>query len=143
MSLTRAEAIDAMTGLLKTAWDATDYAGRLKYENVAEDDEDFEGNDPWARLTIRHNLSSQATLSNQDGQRRFRRLGVLIIQVFTPQGTGLFLEDDLPTVVRDAYEGKSVLGGLIFRDVTINEIGTSGSWFQTNVTASFEYDEVK
>lgn len=152
MSLTRTQVIDAMNGALKTAWDAVNggaYAGRIKWENVAKSEADgqdapMSGNTPWLRSTIRHTPGQgKISLSNQVGLRRYDRRGVMIVQVFSPKGSGLPGTPDLAKVVQDAYEGQTVLPGLIIRTVDIQEIGVDGNWFQTNVSITFEYDELR
>jgi hypothetical protein len=143
MSLTRIEAIDEIFALFKAAWDTTGYGDRVKYDNVASKSVPPEGTNPWARVVLRHGASSQATLANEAGRRRFRRTGVLTIQIFILPGIGLTGDADLPTIVRNAFEGVTSSGGIIFRDVAINEIGSDGDYFQTNVVAFFEYDEIK
>jgi hypothetical protein len=63
--------------------------------------------------------------------------------VFEPPGKGLSGATDLPKVIQDAFEGVATASGVWFRDVTVNEIGPDGDFFQTNIVAFFEYDEVK
>lgn len=143
MSLTRKQAIDEICAIFKTAWDTTGHGSRVKYDNVGTTSTPPSGQDPWARVTIKHGVSAQASLAGAVGTRRFRRTGTLAVQVFTPPGEGLSGATDLPKIVQDAYEGVSTTGGVWFRDVSINEIGPDGDFFQTNVVAFFEYDEIK
>lgn len=143
MSLTRKEAVDEICAVFKTAWDTTGHGSRVKYDNVGNTSVPPSGQDPWARVAIRHATSAQASLSGTVGSRRFRRTGVLTVQVFEPAGQGLSGTTDLPKIVQDAFEGVSTPGGVWFRDVAINEIGPDKSYFQTNVVAFFEYDEIK
>lgn len=141
--MTGEEAIDHILGLLLAAWNTTAYTNRIKYDNVATQSLPPSGNTPWARATLRHTDSGQASLANAGGRRKFRRTGVLTVGVFVPQGTGFSKSTALATIVRDAYEGVSGPSGLWFRNVRINEIGPDGAWFLTNVVANFEYDDVK
>lgn len=145
MSLTRTEAIDEICKMATDAWVTTliQEATRFKYENVGTTVIPPIGQQPWARLTLRHSVSGQTSLSDERGRRRFTRHGVLTVQVFEPIGQGLVGSTDLPKTINDVFEGKSSPGGIIFRNVAVNEIGESGDFFQTNVVASFEYDEVK
>lgn len=143
MTLTRKEAINEIAALFKTAWDTTGFGARTKYDNVGTKSVPPPGVEPWARLTIRHAQSRQATLSNSGGKRRFRRTGSLVVQVFEAPGKGLVGDSDLAKIVQDAYEGITSAGGVIFRGVSINEVGPDGDFFQTNVVATFEYDEIK
>lgn len=133
---------DAIQTLFKTAWDAqTPPVPVVLYEDVVVDIPP--ATDPWVRVTVRHGPSTQVTLG-ETGGRRFRRLGVVTVQVFTPVGDGMTLNDTLSDVAVNAFEGKSTGGDEVeFRNVTASEVGVDSDWFQTNVTADFEYDAVK
>lgn len=141
MSLTFSQARDEMTKQVADAWTAGAGGAPLYYD-------DRPGQKPpttsaWGRLTVRHNLGDQTTLSNPLGQKLFRRDGILTVQVFTPAGAGLRLADTLAKVVADALEGQSTPGGVWFRKVRIKEEGPDGAWYQLNVVAEFEYSEAK
>lgn len=141
MSLTYTEAYDEMLAAFKAAWDTTGY--NAIYEDVASDGPPT-STEPWARVTIRHSpAGGQVSLSSDTGTRIFSRSGIIIVSVFTPVGDGLSLAHSLGKIVADAFDGVSTPGRVLFRDVGLNEIGPDGDFFQTNVTAAFEYDEVK
>jgi len=98
----------------------------------------------WARVDIKHNTSRKATLSNGVGMRRFRRTGLLTVQIFTPPGDGQVLSDQLTIIVKNAFEGVTTSPGrVMFRDVWLREVGQGGNFYQVNVLAEFEYDEVR
>lgn len=141
MSLTRAQARDEILGLFKATWDSLP----APVPPVAYDDNappPTKGDQAWARVTLLHNDGDQQTLGGI-GNRRFNRLGVVIVQVFTPYGGGSTKADVLVPVARDAFEGKSTPGGVWFRHVREQDAGKSGQWQQTNVSAEYEYDEIK
>lgn len=99
---------------------------------------------PWARITVQHLPGQhQATLSGDTGKRRWRRTGIVTVQVFAPYGTGLSIGDKLGMVALRAFEGQSTSSGIWFRDVSFQEVGQDSMWFQSNVSATFEYDEVR
>lgn len=140
MIANRAAAAAEIRDLFDTAWAS---AGPVQYDNVRVDG--IPPDDPstlWARLMIRHENSFEASL-NGPGLRRFRRTGTIQGQIFQPRGTGITGPTDLGTIVRDAFEGVTSPGGIIFRDVSVNEVGPDGDWFQTNIGMLFEYDELK
>lgn len=140
----RRAAITEILGLFRTAWLAAGQAdGRVKYDNVGKSSVPPSGNSPWARVVLRHTGAQQASLSGPAGKRRWERHGIITIQIFVPAGKGLAEVVDLPKIVQDAFEGQTTTNGAWFRDVTINEIGADGSFYQTNVIALFEYDEIK
>lgn len=140
MTLTFEQARDSMLEQVTTAWAAT--GNPLVYDDLAGSVPKTAV--PWARVTVSHNTGGQATLANHSGQARWRREGVVTIQVFTPTGQGLTAADGLVQTVVNALEGVALDGGLWFRNVRVNEIGSDDSaWFQVNVIADFQYEEVK
>ncbi len=103
---------------------------------------------PYARITIKHNVFPQVTIGATVAQGgngvRFRRFGIVTIQVFELSGDGLTSSDILVDLALDAFEGeKTGLDRVEFRNARANEIGQDGPWFQTNVIAEFTYDRVK
>ncbi len=92
---------------------------------------------------MRHNVMDQRTLGNT-GNRRFRRFGVITVQIFTLSNQGLATADVFAKIALDAFEGQSTAPTEIhFRNAMINEVGEDGPWFQTNVLVDFDYDEIK
>ncbi len=141
---TRKAAITEILGLFRTAWlGAGQSDNRVKYDNVGKTTVPPTGNTPWARVRLRHTTSGQASLSGQSGTRIFTRNGILTVQIFVPPGKGLAEATDLPKIIQDSYEGVETSNGVWFRDVVVNEIGSDGDFYQTNVVALFEYDEIK
>ena len=149
MSLTVEQARDEIHTLFKTAWDAgVETTGKTVLycdsKLVVPKTNDANNNpNTWARITVQHVLGYQASLSNRSGVKKFRREGIVTVQVFTPLGTGLSIADKVYTIVKNAFEGKHSPGNVWFRDVRVNEVGSSGNWFQGNVLADFEYDEIR
>lgn len=144
-NLTYAEARDEIHALFKVAWDAgVETAGQAVLytdsKTVVPKTVDGDSNpDLWARITVQHSSGSNAAIGNG----LFDRFGVVTVQVFTALGTGLSIGDNVYKIVGDAYEGKTTPGGVWFRNVSVNEIGPEGEWYQTNITADFEYNERK
>ncbi len=96
---------------------------------------------PWCRVTFRHEAGNKTSLTGDFGRSRFTRNGLLIVQVFAESGDGLVSSDQIIPVIQQAMEGKTTSGGVQFLDVTANEIGEDGVWFNTNINARIEYDE--
>lgn len=141
---TRRAAITEILGLFRTAWLAAGQAdNQVHYGNVGKKAIPPSGATAWAQVILRHTTASQASLSGALGTRMFDRKGILTIQIFVPPGKGLAEATDLPKIIQDAYEGKETTNGAWFRDVVVNEIGPDGDFYQTNVVALFEYDEIK
>lgn len=143
---TTTEARDEILTLFTDAWNAgTPPIPLLLYTDKHKDLPD---DAPYARITINHNVFQQATvggkISSGGGGMRFRRFGIVTVQVFTISGDGLTAGDPLVDLALDAFEGENTGSDRIeFRNVRANEIGQDGPWHQTNVTAEFNYDRVK
>lgn len=145
MTATLTQARDEMQTVFRTAWlaSAVSQSYPIQYADVSYDSTPTDV-DAWARLTVQHGPSEQVTLVSDVGSRRFRRFGIITAQVFTKHGKGMSLSDQLAEIGRNAFEGVATTPGrVIFRNVRTNEVGQDGQWFQTNVLAEFEYDEVR
>ena len=139
---------DEIFATFKTTWDADTPAvnggviPKVFYQGVGET-----GPQPpdaaWARISILHNLSTQAALSPENDKRRYTDSGIITVQVFTPIGNqGLQLNRQLAPIARKAFQGKRTIDGNIwFRNVAIVEVGADAHWHQFNVVSEFEYDE--
>lgn len=151
MSVTSPDiARDEILTRFKTDWDALTPAVNggtvppVQYDNVIQDNPPpGEPAPPWARVTVRHTNPGLESFGPIGGTRRRERFGLVTVQIFTKVGPGLLLADLLSKIARDSFEGKSTPSGVWFRNVRINEIGKSGSSWQTNVVGEFVYDEVK
>lgn len=138
MNLTFAQANDDILALLKAAWDPTGH--EMFYDDIRDQRETDQT--PWAQVVVRHAAGQQDTLGGV-GNRSFLRLGVVIVTINTPSGSGLSIAYALAKVVADAYEGVSSPNGVWFRNVRINELGRDGTFYRTNVLIDFEYSEMK
>lgn len=149
MPATFETARDEILGAFKTRWDLDAAAHNggvtppVHYEGVEPLGLPPHGT-PWAKVTIRHTLGSQASLSSDTGLRRFEKIGIVTCQIFTPleTGSGLVQAERLAQVAKKAFEGKSTSSAVWFRSVRINEAGVDGPWFQMNVISEFQYDEL-
>lgn len=101
----------------------------------------------WARVSIRFNNRNRESLGGRTVSRKFKRVGIATIQVFTPVTSGEYLNDltcadyeaallDL-TDDRPLYYGGVPSGG----DLRIDTIGRDGPWYQQNVVVPFWIDE--
>lgn len=93
---------------------------------------------PWVRLTVLQGNSSQVEMGNK---RRWRRPGVVEIQIFLPTGDGTGMATELADTVRDIYEG-STISGVLFRATSLGPGTVDGPWRQYNVTTPFQADEL-
>ncbi len=141
---TLAEARDAVISLIDAAWKAASASSsiRMLYANVPGDKPDSSvpnsSAPSWARTSVQILAAGQST----QGKRRFRTIGSVTVQIFTPYGDGHTLGDTLSKVITDVLRGHvGSASGVDFFDVTPIEIGQDGSWFNINVTADFTFQE--
>ncbi len=96
-------------------------------------------NSAWVRLTILPGASQQVAMGNT---RRWRRIGVIAVQIFVPAASGTGLALELGDTVRDIFEGVTV-SGVIFRATSLNRVGLDGAWLQYNANTPFQADEIR
>lgn len=131
------DAIRQILSVIDAAWAPTGHV--INYPGKTEAVPS--GSSPWARVTVRHTKSEQRSIPRA-GQI-YTGNGILIVQVFTPLGDGISstLKANLVKIVQNALRGQDTPGGLFFMEVTPEEVGQSGHWYQTNVSARWQYDE--
>lgn len=146
---TMAKARDEISAFVNAAWITARYNGQpLLMRWTGAGKPDLPPTDvPWARTTIVNTGSDQRTLGGPGG-RTFERRGTVQIQIFTPlsDSARLSLAEVYSTLVRDSLEGRATPSGVWFRMVSVKDVGVdedSGAWWQTNVSAVFNYDEIK
>ena len=146
--MTNTEARDSIFAQFRSYWDQAAYGVLGLIPTVLwqgqENSSPPSNQEPYARATVLHTAGRQATLAGPGGARWERR-GVCLIQCFGPVqgGKGLTLAERMATVAKDAFEGKSTPEGVWFRNCRQIDIGSADGWFQINVAADFQYDEVK
>lgn len=147
MTATFDEATDDILTIFSDAWNADAPNPTLvDYPNIAPSDGvDLppDSNLSWARVTIQHQAGRQSSLSGANNTQSYDRDGLLTVQIFTAAGSGLSEAHELAKIVADAYEGVASPKEVWFRNVRVNEVGSEGDWYQTNVLVDFTYTEVK
>jgi hypothetical protein len=135
------QARDEILATFRDAWEADETSAVVPvlYWDIAQD---VPNSGPWARVTVRHSAGNKSSLSNEVGSRRFTYVGTIFVQIFTVHEDGMVSADVLADIAMRAFEGNVTSGGVIFRQVRLNEVGQDGQWFQTNVLVDFEYDNI-
>lgn len=144
MTATVLEAYDAMAKQFFDTWSVAAPTTPIVWPDVKSDLPPK--GESYCRFTLLHNpgVGGQATLANCEGQRRYRRSGNVIIQIFTPFAGGLRTMHTLLPIAMQAFEGVDLQpSGVWFRNTRFVEVGQSGAYLQYNVTTEFEYDEVR
>jgi hypothetical protein len=148
------QAEDSILGVLKTKWDADTPALNgativpLVYELTEPDLKQHprDSAKPWARVVVRHADAGKTSLTASDKTARYRRVGIVWVQVFVPAGYGsaFTLARQLAQVAQAAYEGKrSPDGAVVFTKAAIADMTKDGAWVRRDMKASFYWDEVK
>ena len=118
------------------------YTG-VTLDRIDFDNEDFKEPDTgdWVRLVVRSAARFQDTLG-KSGNRKFRSMASVFVQVYTEANTGVKQSDTLATEAADIFEGVS-FSGLDFRSAVVRETGPDGKWYQSVVEVEFDYEEIK
>lgn len=125
--------------LFETGW----VNGGSPRTQIAWPDVDFTPPDgaSWVRFDMKHNDAYQASVGSP-GSNKFRRVGIVTIQIFTPPGNATKTARQLADFAVAIFQGVQTSGGIVFYDVGMREVGKDpNGWLQTNVVASFRYDE--
>lgn len=147
MATTHDGVVDLIGDVIKAAWDAqaAGIAGgspKLVYEWLdrsgkppANDDES------WARLTIRHDAGSGASIGGKLS-KRFVRGGFVWVQVFVPwvDGTKPPKSIALGRVVLNAIQDRRS-GEVTMTQAKLEEKGQDRAWYRVDVTARFSWFE--
>lgn len=124
-----------------TRWIANWLEADAKYHF---DNEEFikPTNLPWLRVSVRHRDSNQDTLGRKPN-RKYKRDGSILINIFTVPGKGTKVSDSLVQSARTIFEGET-FSGVTVDDVSNREIGlTDDKWYMVVVEAFFSYYETK
>ena len=105
----------------------------------AGDDVQPPQNSAWVRLTVLPGASQQVEMGRL---RRWRRAGIIAVQIFVPAASGTGLAQELGDTVRDIFEGLTV-SSVIFRATSLNRVGLDGAWLQYNANTPFQADELR
>lgn len=136
--MTREEARDALLGRVLSLFENITPGFSVVYEDTSGKPTDPQ----WARVSVRHTSGNQATLSSPTGVRRYRRTGILVVELYTPSGKGTTLSDQTSTTIENGFLSWSTPDGLWFRNVRTEEAGNEGQWYHANVIIEFEYDTI-
>jgi len=99
---------------------------------------DLDGVPEWVRFTMAFNGGTNPELEG----KQFRRFGVLTVQIFVPAATGKRRARAIAETVLATFEGQAI-GEARFRNVGLVDIGVDDRWYQSNVTAQFEFDQFR
>ena len=102
----------------------------IAWENISYEPD----NAPWVRLTVGTGVGY--TLGIDGTLPTVRDTGVIMLQIFTPEGTGTKVNKELLDTALPIYEHTRFDGILVYT-ATVTQAGISNGWYQTNVTFPF------
>lgn len=111
------------------------------FDNQGQDDSFPTRDTAWVRVVILDGEAEQVEMGNT---RRWRRTGLVVVQIFVPSGEGTGEAAQLCDSVRDIYEGRTI-NGVIFRATSRNRVGRGRDavWVQWNASTPFQADELR
>lgn len=125
----------------KAHWDASPLAlnddgdiVRVMWDNI---DAKTDG-DEFIFVQFQHIGGTIAALGNE----KYRRDGIFVVNIWTPEGKGQERSDALAEAVLDYLE-KFSLGGWRIRDPGFNDLGVFDGYYQSNASATLEYDALR
>lgn len=119
----------------KTYWDAVEATpAPVVYDNKHFPTDGSE----YLHFNFSHAGGTIAALGNE----KYRRSGIIVINIFVPEAQGQARADALAEFALAWLETFSVLN-VRLRDPGSNDIGAFGGYWQANASASFEYDALR
>jgi len=114
---------------------------RIEQPSVSFSFGDVDYNPPddvaWVRLNI---LTGEQTQVGMGSLRRFRRVGVVSVQIFVPAGEGDGLAKELADSVANIFMGRTV-NGVIFRGTGLDRVGVDGAWAVWTANTPYQADD--
>lgn len=95
---------------------------------------------PWVEFRIIDGNESLLSLASE-GNRMYRRTGLVSVKVFTAENTGTKQARDLADKIAGLFRTKSI-SGAIFGSPNIARRENKDGWLQTTVTISFYVDSI-
>ena len=92
----------------------------------------------YVHLNIAHVSGTIPALGND----KYRRSGVLVVNIWAQEGKGMSRADELAEAALGWLETLE-LAGVRFRDPGLTESGASGGYWQGAASARFEYDTIR
>lgn len=111
---------------------------------IAVDNKKFDPPNPlskWARVNVQFNDGNQSSLG-KIGNRRFTKLGLLFVQIFTPINKGTDENDSLANSSANLFDGVRIQDLWLYNG-RIKTIGSADEYYQQNVIVEFEFEEIR
>lgn len=115
-----------------TAWNA---ATPIAFDNVEFDPPATV--DQWVRLNVLDEAAFVAGMGG--GVNLYRHPGIVIVQVFIRDGSGIREAKQLADTVAAIFRGANE-NGILYRAPYVETVGPNNGWFQVNVNIPFHWD---
>lgn len=148
MTTTYTEAVDQIFALFKTALNSNasavvGYVPEIRWQGVEKPGTP----DPskyWCRVSQITVDEDQATLSDDNGKRRYTSYGLVFVQLFCPKSDveAMAKGRSLAMIARNAFRGKTTSGRVWFRNARIKELDPDSDSIRFNIVSDYEYDEI-
>jgi len=96
---------------------------------------------PWVRMIIKQNEGRGQTIGGK-GCRSFKRLGMILFQVFTPLYSGTYDGNDLCEKIIKIFEGENI-NNISYYNAFFSPTGPDGNWYQFNGNIEFSFSDKK
>lgn len=143
--MTPSEAVDEMMGVFYAVWSATGYQSRFEDAPPPQGEPQIPtGNQPWARVTLRHVDGAFISLPNAfSGTRKHQAVGFIRISVFSPQGKGHRVGYDLANKLMNAFSKLRPNSCVAYSNHKIKEIASITAMSQVDFMVDFSYESVR
>jgi hypothetical protein len=121
-----------------TQWSSLRPTIPVFFDNAGDDVQPPQ-NSAWVRLTVLPGSSQQVEMGRL---RRWRRAGVVAVQIYVPAASGTGLAQELGDTVIEIFEGLT-LSAVLFRATSLSRVGLDGAWLQYNAMTDYQADELR
>lgn len=129
--------------LFRTAWlaDATSLAIPISWPNLkTKVDPAKVGTTNDAASWCRFSMDYVTGESRSIGSGLWRHRGLIVVEIYTPQGEGDLLATQLLAIARAAFQNKTTANGVTFFNIRPRTDGNSGLWYRVDLLAEFQHD---
>lgn len=109
----------------------------ITYDDNPPEGVPLDGSSKWVRATVKHAGGGQQGFG--DGISKYLRIGTLCIEIFTPVGDNLVMQDTLLEQVVTYIEGRKSYP-VWYRNIRAADAGRDGGYSKINVYADFEFE---
>lgn len=105
------------------------------------DNDDFvvPDNKVWGTMTVIPGAPRLIGLGGDPSSRKWRVVGVLTLQMFSPLKIGVAHIEELVSTFQVVFQGRTI-ENVILREVALLRLGQQGGWHQHNINTGYQFD---